>query len=321
MKGSSKHLNPEVLILASRYDLSCDFIVSKLNRNSICYLRLNTEDLVASSIVLDPIEKHLIVDRGGYEYRITSSTLRSVYFRRPVFLRDYGDDKQTPEEQFSRYQWSVFLRNLMIFDEARWVNDPVAIYRAEHKALQLSIAAELGFTVPGTFITNAPKKQMFGQKGQRIAIKGLDTVLIRAEGQESFGFTTFGSTDQIESYEWKSAPATIQEALHDKLDIRVTVVEEDVFAVSISINGKPINDDWRQHKQDVQFKEFCLPKTETELCRKLVKTLGLRFGGIDLAFCHDKFYFLEINPTGEWAWLVDSAGLPIDQAIAHALLR
>jgi len=30
---------------------------------------------------------------------------------------------------------------------------------------------------------------------------------------------------------------------------------------------------------------------------------------------------LEINPTGEWAWLVDSAKLPIDKAFAKCLTK
>lgn len=53
----------------------------------------------------------------------------------------------------------------------------------------------------------------------------------------------------------------------------------------------------------------------------LLKSLGLRFGGIDLAVSDGEYYFLEVNPTGEWAWLVDATALPIDEAIAGALSR
>ena len=52
-----------------------------------------------------------------------------------------------------------------------------------------------------------------------------------------------------------------------------------------------------------------------------VPNAGLVFGAIDLALQDGKYYFLEINPTGEWGWLVDQAGLPIDEAIAEALLE
>lgn len=301
--------------------MTCDFVVRQLRRGSVSYLRLDTEDLASSAVELDPVRKRLVLERSGREYRITSERLRSVFFRRPVFLRDYGDDQCSPEEQFSRHQWSAFIRNLMIFDKARWINDPAATYRAEHKAVQLSLAVELGFPVPETRVTNAPRNHLFGREHRRVAIKGIDTVMVRANGQESFGFTTFGFSNELERDDWRAAPATIQTALDGKLDIRVTVIEEDVFAASISIDEGPTDDDWRLHKRDVRFRAFDLPETEKERCRALVRALGLRFGGIDLALCDGRFYFIEINPTGEWAWLVDSAGLPIDRAIADALSR
>lgn len=42
-----------------------------------------------------------------------------------------------------------------------------------------------------------------------------------------FGFTTFKATDKLEPDAWRAAPATIQVALVNKLDIRVTVIEDE----------------------------------------------------------------------------------------------
>ncbi|QDU44321.1 RimK-like ATP-grasp domain protein [Symmachiella dynata] len=258
---------------------------------------------------------------GRQRHCVTPACLRSVFFRRPVFLRDYGDDSQSPDERFSRIQWAAFLRNLMLFREACWVNDPTATYKAEHKAVQLSLAAEIGFSVPDTRITNSPHPNCLGNDCDEVAVKGLDTVLLRYGGREMFGFTTFCSRHELEPLVWQSAPATIQAALIDKVDIRVTVVEDQVFAASITTGGKPVSGDWRCNKRDVEFKNIELPSPTETLCREIVRKLGLRFGGVDLALCDGKYFFLEINPTGEWAWLVDSAGLPIDEAIADVLAR
>ena len=97
------------------------------------------------------------------------------------------------------------------------------------------------------------------------------------------------------------------------------MIGDQVFAAAITVDGKPVSDDWRGHKRDAQFREFDLPPKTAGRCRAFVRALGLVFGAIDLALCDGEYYFLEINPTGEWAWLVDSAGLPIDEAIADAL--
>jgi hypothetical protein len=314
-------IQPQVLLLASRYDITCDYVVSQLRRRSVRYFRLNSEDLSDSTVELDPIQRRLEIRRKADNYVVTPDCLRSVLFRRPVFLHAYGDDDRLPAERFSRIQWAAFMRNLMLFCEARWINDPVATYRAEQKAVQLSVAAKVGFAVPETRVTNAPHPYLLRDGSHHVAIKGLDTVLLHADGEEIFGFTTFERSAALEPHAWCSAPATIQTALTNKLDIRVTVVEAQVFAASITANGQPIAGDWRTQKNDRRFSKYSLPEEIASHCRRLVELLGLRFGGIDLALQNGEYYFLEINPTGEWAWLVDAAGLPIDAAIADALAR
>jgi glutathione synthase/RimK-type ligase-like ATP-grasp enzyme len=319
VSATVENLYPQVLLVASRYDLSCDYVISHLRHKKVNYLRLNSEDLSELTVELDPIRKSLKIGFEDKQYCIFSEKLRSVLFRRPVFLREYGDDQLSTSDRFSRLQWAAFVRNLMIFEEASWMNNPVSTYLSEHKALQLSIAAQIGFAVPETRITNAPHPKLIGNEPHKIAIKGLDTVLIRAEGQELFGFTNFECSSTLEPTEWKTAPATIQVELTNKLDIRVTVVGDQVFAASIMTNGQPICGDWRVQKNNAKFSEYCLPEDIAQRCCNLVKKLGLSFGGIDLALCEGQFYFLEINPTGEWAWLVDMAKLPIDKAISDYL--
>jgi glutathione synthase/RimK-type ligase-like ATP-grasp enzyme len=36
----------------------------------------------------------------------------------------------------------------------------------------------------------------------------------------------------------------------------------------------------------------------------LLEALGLNFGAIDLVESKGSYFFIEINPTGEWGWLV-----------------
>lgn len=314
-------IEPRVLILASRFDVSCDYVVSRLRASEIPYFRLNSEDLSASILELDPVRRKLIVQQERVRCVVTPACLRSVYFRRPVFLRDYGGEAHDPADVFSRIQWAAFMRNLMIFDEVNWVNDPTATYRAEHKAVQLARASEVGFAVPDTIMTNAPSAKILKSLPACLAIKGVDTVLLRDGDQEMFGFTTIEAADSLTPSAWRSAPATVQAALTDKLDIRVTMVGDRLFATSITVNGKGVPGDWRCEKRNVRFTAYELPVEIARLCQSLMGALDLAFGGIDLALQGNQYFFLEVNPTGEWAWLVDGAGLPIDKAIAELLCQ
>ncbi len=40
---------------------------------------------------------------------------------------------------------------------------------------------------------------------------------------------------------------------------------------------------------------------------------------MDLILHNGIYYFIEVNPTGEWAWLVNKTGLRIDKAICDYL--
>lgn len=313
---------PRVLILSSKFDFSCDYVVAQLRKRGISYFRLNTEDLGELAVVALPDEARVSVYREGVDVQIDRDTLKAIYFRRGVFPREAVTEQHSAQEQLARAHWSVFMRSFMVFDSCLWVNHPVATYRAEHKAIQLAVARSMGFEVPRTVITNDPAGINEASHGsRRLAIKGLDTVLAWQDGYETFGYTTLVDADVARHAHLSSVPFIAQEALENKLDLRVTVAGQQVWCASVTYNGNPIPGDWRLHNNGVGFRQFELPQDIARKCWQLCQTLGLVFGAIDLALQDGKYYFLEINPTGEWGWLVDQAGLPIDEAIAEALLE
>jgi len=311
---------PSVLVLGSRYDLSCDYVIAQLRRQSTPYLRLNSEDLPLLRLDLDPVHGILNVRRGHEAFRLTPRSVISVFYRRPVFLRDYGEPSRPPFERFQRFQWAVFMRSLMVLDSSQWVNHPSATYFAEHKAIQLRTASRIGFSVPETIITNstAHLPSSICRDGKIVA-KGLDTVLLRHGSTETFGFTHILERESVDEDDISAAPVLFQEPIHNKTDIRVTVVGREVVAASVTAGGLPIEGDWRRRKGDAEFAPHEMPPDTARMCADVVSELGLSFGAIDLALRDGEYYFLEINPTGEWAWLVDSAGLPVDALIAEFL--
>jgi glutathione synthase/RimK-type ligase-like ATP-grasp enzyme len=311
---------PSVLVLGSRYDISCDYVIAQLRRQYTPYLRLNSEDLPLLSLGLDPVRGVLDIRRGHETFRLTQRNVTSVYCRRPVFLRDYGEPSRPPFERFQRFQWAVFLRSLMVLDSCQWVNHPSATYLAEHKAVQLRTAYRIGFSVPETIIANSTTYlPPTVYRDDQIVAKGLDTVLLRKGSTETFGFTHILGRESIEEDDITAAPVLFQEPILNKTDVRVTVVGREAVAVSVTAGGLPIEGDWRTRKGEAEFALLQLPPATARMCVEVVSELGLSFGALDLALRDGEYYFLEINPTGEWAWLVDSAGLPLDALIAELL--
>lgn len=304
-----------VLILSSMYDFSTDLVVQRLENNGDVFIRLNKEQLSDYEIFFDPINTILRV-KGEY-VDVETSNVKSVWFRQPVFLRNTPGRSIDINEQLSLSQWNAFLRGLMVFDKAYWMNWPQATYAAESKPYQLMIAKKIGFSVPQTIISNSLGFDRLPSKN--FIIKSMDTVLLKENDDCYFTYTSKANPEDFTLDKTKQAPITFQEYIEDKLDIRVTIVGSKVYAVAIKSNGNAISDDWRTlKKEDLEYVDIELPVRIKKLCIEYVKLLGLNYGAIDFIKTKDEYIFIEINPTGEWGWLSNDKR-EIDYDIAKKL--
>jgi hypothetical protein len=290
----------------------------ELKRRGVRYARLNHEELVSATVRLDPLAPRLEVVLEGVAWAVDCN-LKSVWWRQPTFLRNTAAAALTLDEQLERSQWPAFLRGLMLFDEAFWMNDPAATYRAECKPWQLRQAHRGGFTVPATSITNDKTSPVAERLGDVIALKGVDTVLLREADQQYFAYTQLVPWADCADDALAKAPVIVQQALQPKLDLRVTVIGEQVWTVAILDQDQPIDGDWRLRERGrLAYQSYDLPPAVKERCVALVKNMGLAYGAIDLAVVDGEHVFIEINPTGEWGWL-DGPDRPLAAAIAETL--
>ncbi|MCP4486847.1 MAG: RimK-like protein [Gammaproteobacteria bacterium] len=298
-------MNLEVLLVSSIFDFSTDLVVQELERRQVKYFRLNKEALPTYRLTIDIGNKSLEVLADGISYKINSGT-KSIYYRQPIFLRNTPSDSLTIDEQLARSQWMGFLRSLTIFDKARWLNRLESTYLAETKAYQLCVANEIGFKIPTTLMGNDASR--FHKFEDKVIIKSLDTVLLRETDDCLFTYSTVKNPKELNDENVAVAPLTVQDYITPKIDIRVTVIGKRLYAVKITNEGKGIEEDWRTIKRElVEYENIELSKETRQQCFELLDRLGLNFGAIDLILRDDDIVFVEINPTGEWGWLVNSS--------------
>ncbi|NOS96911.1 MAG: RimK-like protein [Methylotenera sp.] len=312
-------MNTQVLILTSIYDFSTDLVCLLLKEKDTPFLRLNKESFSDYRITLNPVEQILLVEVNKQKYEISSS-LKSIWFRQPVFLRNTPHTPLSVEQQLSRSQWSAFLRSLSVFRNAAWMNWPQSTYLAESKPYQLMIAKECGFKIPSTLVSNDAENLKFEFPNNAI-IKSLDTILLRENNDCLFTYSTLISSSILDDTSTLTAPLMMQEYIDNKIDYRVTIIGNTVVTVKILSGGVGIQEDWRMTpKQNLSYETCRLPESVELSCLALMKEMNLSFGAIDLLENHEGFYFIEINPTGEWGWLCDT-DRNIDQIIASWLLN
>lgn len=309
----------DYLIVSSTIDFSTDLVCYQLMEDNEKFYRLNRDEFLKHKIIVDLQKKVMIISIDGEEYEAQFENLKGIFFRAPVFLRTQSKKEMSIQEQLERNQWSSFLRNLIIFKNANWINYPVSTYGAENKIFQLYCAEECGLSIPLTYISNCTDFNLEFDK--KYIVKSLDTALFydMENNKEMFTYSNVVAGAELQEYDLASAPVFIQEFLNPKIDCRVTYVQGELFPVKILQNGKGMYGDWRMRKEELEYISFQLPLYVENAIHGLMQKLKLNFGGIDLAIVAGKYYFIEVNPTGEWGWLEVKTGVSISKAIKRAL--
>lgn len=308
----------KVLIFSSSIDYSTDLICIELEKRNISYLRINRDQFHKFNIILDIDKPKLQIEFNKKIYFFNNEEFNSIYFRAPVFLRTINK-LYSLNEQLYKTQWNAFLRNLIIFDKVRWLNNPVYTYRAENKMYQLLEAKRNGLFIPKTVVANT----IIGLENEKnYVIKSIDTALFNMDEKEIFTYSNTLSGRDIKSSksDFSNAPVFIQEYIENKIDIRVTYVFGKMYAIKILNNGKGISCDWRTiKKENLEYSTCRIPLDIENKLKLLMSSLKLNFGGIDLIESNDQFYFIEVNPTGEWGWIVGNTDYRIDKSIVDFL--
>ena len=304
----------EYIIIADTNDFTSDYVAIELNKRNKKYLRINRDKFSEDKIEWNIVKNKLKIEIDKDIYYIDNN-LKGVYYRAPVYL--HYNYNSTYEEQLYKTQWMAFIKNLICFENAIWLNNPVDTYKAENKMLQLKYASQLGMLIPKTYVINASTNKI--KDDEKYAIKSIDTVYLRNREEEAFLYTNIMEGNEINNSQLNISPVVVQEFMEPKIDLRITVVGNRVYHVKIVKSTGGVYGDWRKEKDNVDFINVDIPESLEKQCINLVEKLNLKYGAIDMVLYKDNYYFIEINPTGEWAWLVESSDLHIYKDIVDII--
>jgi len=126
--------------------------------------------------------------------------------------------------------------------------------------------------------------------------------------------------DNIDSI--KICPGIFQKEIEKLFEIRVTTGGKKIFSVKIdSQNRDDTKLDWRRNQFQLSYSIFELPRKMKNLINHMITKLGLHYSAYDFIFTpNEEFYFLEVNPGGQWLWLEKEIGLQISKALAEYMI-
>ncbi len=136
-------------------------------------------------------------------------------------------------------------------------------------------------------------------------------------------FTTAITTDDMSNDKAiQACPAIFQFHVETSFDVRVTVVDDRIFAARIVLMDRTEKDvDWRRaDPARLGYEHLRLPADLKAKCIKLLAAMGLSYGALDFVVTPEgEYVFLELNPAGQWGWIERVLGLPITDAILDRL--
>ena len=320
-----------ILILTEPKDVHADLVEAKLRARGERVVRFDWADFPARaslSVAWSGRDRQVVLRLDGA--RIDLRGCKSGWLRRPGKPRVNGDIEARFLRDYVEEECLRVIQDTCNALDTRWLPGTfAALRRADNKQLQLGLAAELGFEIPPTLITSDPEEFLafYRRHDGKLIDKLPSTVLPASQrtGRELMRYTQPVTTRDVGyARRLRHSPVLFQPNIAKKFELRITVVDDQVLAAEIhSQTTKRTQLDWRHYDWDhTPYRPHALPDDIRERCLRLTRSLGLRFGAIDMIVTpRGDYVFLEINPNGQWRWIEDQAGLPISDALCDALAR
>lgn len=302
-----------ILVVTNREDLTADLGILGFRRRNLPYFRLNTEEALPTLHIGSDGSPHIHVEIRDFQL----GDVTAIWFRRPRYTSElYLDPKhRTFAREETKYAWSNVFQSL---EDRIWVNHPRDNRRAANRLWVLQRAAFAGLLTPATLMTaQAIGARSFIERHGASVAKSVGPGYRNDDtGVASFA-TLLNSSAEVPD-NLGPAPVLFQAYIDKVCDWRITVFGKQVFATRILSQEEPSGRvDWRQSQRPLRLEAATLPTKVQAFLLNLLGDLNLRFAAVD--FAEDKhgcFWFLEVNPNGQWGWIEQELGTPLSNSLA-----
>jgi glutathione synthase/RimK-type ligase-like ATP-grasp enzyme len=222
-------------------------------------------------------------------------------------------------------QWYTAFDSLQNMLSCKWINSPTPLRQSFNKLKQLQLAKDHGFLIPNTIVTNSPSKavEFVRSNFNDVIVKPLLHHRIESKSKLYNLHTHAITRDDIPKLgDLSYAPCILQERIHKGSELRITVVENRVFASEIFPKqvGQDFVDIHTFRIQNLITKPVAINEDFKKRCVALIKSMNLKFGAIDFVKdMENNLYFLEVNALGDWLWIEQEYKLPITESVANLI--
>lgn len=313
-----------ILLLSEERDISTDNVVEWLRHYNAPFLRINTSDInLVQNIRMDSTGASIQL----YDSCVNLSNVKAVWFRRGSFrfVSDYfrySDKSDEVNHQVARQlnNDAQVLSNYLYYalsKNAYTINHP-AQYNL-NKLVVLDLARQSGLKTPDTLITRSKEDVQTYQKHaqKKLITKQLSDNFRIQEDKISYGVGT-RIVSSVPNFFFYSLFQTRIERL---CELRVFYLNNQFFPAAIFVDDHlPDSRSLRLGGNRARIVPFMLPDEVLHALSELTAKVNVNCGSIDMILDKEgNYFFLEINPVGQYDYIEIACNYPISKLIADSL--
>jgi ATP-GRASP peptide maturase of grasp-with-spasm system len=328
-----------LLILSDEFDITTNDVIDWLDHLKISFLRINdTHSIAVNSLkinnektswnitVFDPI--------GSTNRIIDSEEIKSFWYRRGKFvINNEFDNKERPS---AYWEFNQKLKNFIsknnddlirfLYNNLKDRKHLGFFYDNYTQKLQnLVTAQKLGLQIPSTQILNDKKSLIsFLEQYGKCITKGINENGVGIKNKIDAGCLT----QLINKTDLKNIPelfsnSLVQEYIEKLFELRIFYINGECYSSAIfSQLDEMTKIDFRNYNYDSpnRIVPFMLPKFMKNKIVRFMNRVNMKTGSLDvLVSTKMEYYFLEVNPIGQFSWFSKKCNYNIENAIAKYL--
>lgn len=316
-----------ILILSKPADKDTDCVIEWLKYYETPFLRVNDDELMQGHMVFH-YNANSIEDSyfGIPSQRVYLKDITVVWYRKFGFLTEY-DLKLNKEKDLLIFLYDEFksIRELILslLKDKKWLFDRNL---KKSKLEVLEIARKCGLEIPKTIITTKKKELnlFLKENNYNIITKPIAESMVVYLVKKSVALSTTKITT-VNGLNESFSPSLFQQYIEKEIELRIFYVMGKCYAMAIFSQSNPKTQlDFRAYDRarPNRFIPYKLPKTLEKTIDIFMKNLKLNTGSIDMIKSSKNgiYYFLEVNPSGQFGMTAFPCNYPLHKIVAQNLI-
>ena len=317
-----------ILILTSSGDVHVDFVQEWLSYYNYNYIRLNSDDLLLKDIKISLNNNGIYIDKK----EINVNDINVIWYRKPGWFtrsEQYSEFEKNLDSKIVKQLYSEFLAVInalfSCFKSKYWITNYEHVNINKFEVLR--IANECGLSIPSSYIVSTKDNLIeLLNNGKSFISKSIWEMFFLKEKDGLYNTLTRRiNLNELSEFPNTFFPSFIQEEIKKEYEIRIFYFLGRFYSMAIFSQSKESteidfrNDDFTNPSRQIPI---ILPEGIKTKIHKLMKRLKLNNGSIDMIkSTNGLYYFLEINPVGQFGMVGFPCNYSIFNDIAKDLIK